>query len=631
MQALTDKLTGGARATAPKRPRHADEGDGDDDVDEVDEVDDVDEDDDEDDDGEDDDVDAHGRPLFVTGDADQLRAPAADCVFPDVKVDVAAGATWEVPLAALPAAAWPAWQRDLTCVPNKERQAKTPFRKQIKFCLASVDGVRGVVRLPPWYAVQALPGARPVVRTTVGVPMGPEVAFTGELRTDPPQVQAAARYFDWVRGRPRGAPTSCILSLPCGKGKTVLCLHLLAALARKALVLCHTNALVDQWLEEARRFLGPRVRLGHVKADGDVRVEDVDVVVASLVSLKDALARGDPWTARLLATVGTVVLDEGHHAVATTFWQVLAAVPAAFRLVLTATPRRRDGLLAQLQWVAGPVIFRAFRRVDDVHVLHVCFTGPGHRDIVRRGQLALADMVAAQCADGARTALAVDMIVHLVTTQGRRVVVVTPLVSHLHEVADAVQARLLAAGVAPREVPMFVAVKFRAPRRRKGVDEATHAALVREAQTAWDASGPHGAVETVAAPVVGRVLAGTSTHAREVAFEGHVVVATYTMLCEGVSYKAWDTLVSLSNSADCEQVVGRILRECPTKRVPLVVDFWMALSVFAGAHAARTRYYREEGFTQARVHGQAWADLPLALWRPYNRQVDAGVVAVTAA
>ena len=568
--------------------------------------------------------DGRDRPLFVTGDRGQLKAPAAGCVFSEVTAGIAVGATWEVPCAKLPPGAVEAILRDLTCVPNKERQAKNPFRKKVQFCLGAVDARTGLLHLPPWYAVQALPNSRPVAsRSTTGKPMGPDVAFTGELREDPPQVQAAARYFEWVRAQAPGMPTSCILSLPCGKGKTVLCLHLLAALGRVALVLCHTNALVDQWLEEARRFLGPKARLGHVKAGGDVRVVDVDVVVASLVSLKEALARGDAYTAHLKASVGTVVLDEGHHAVATTFWEVLRAIPAAFRLVLTATPRRGDGLLPQLQWVTGPVIFRAFRNVDDVHVLHVCFSGPGHRDIVRRGQLAIADMVSALCEDEVRTQLAVDIIVHLVTTQRRRVVVVTPLVSHLHSVADAVEARLAAAGVAPRVVPMFVPDKFKAPRRKAHTDEAAHKAHVAALKEAWVSSGPHGNLQDVAAPCVGRVLAGTSTTAREVAFEAHVVVATYTMLCEGVSYKAWDTLVSLANSGDCEQVVGRILRECPGKRVPLVVDFWLPVSVFAGTHAKRTRYYRDEGFTQTRVHAANFRDVASTVWVTYDRDVRA--------
>ena len=62
-------------------------------------------------------------------------------------------------------------------------------------------------------------------------------------------------------------------------------------------------------------------------------------------------------------------MDEGHHAVASTFAHVFNAIPARFRLVLTATPRRKDKLLPQLQMLAGPVVFRAFRQVKEVFVV----------------------------------------------------------------------------------------------------------------------------------------------------------------------------------------------------------------------------------------------------------------------
>ncbi len=544
-----------------------------------------------------------------------LQAPSV--VLPDSKVHVTAGPMWVVKLADLPTGTMGTMHADLLCIPNEKEQAKNPFRKQVKFSLAVVDPEAGTVALPPWYAHQVLPNALLAPGLTLGRAMGPAVAFTGALRTFPPQRQAADSYFGWLKAQPRGHPTSAILSLPCGYGKTVLCLHLVAALNRVTLVLAHTNALVDQWLEEARRFLGPGARLGWVKADDNVRVDDVDVVVASLASLLAGMRRGADFVARLQASVGTLVLDEGHHAVATTFWQVMGAMPAHFRIVLTATPRRRDGLMNQLQWVTGPVIFRAFRKVDDVHVVHVKFTGPGHVPMERRDR-----MVAALCGDVTRTALAADLAAYLVHEQRRRVVLVTPLVEHVLEVGAAVEERLRTAGVAPRPVRVFVAHKFKAPRRKPSVETAEqHTARVAAAQAEWTATGPHGEWRDVDAPLVGRVLAGSTTADRDLAFEGHAVVATDTMLAEGVSYKAWDTLVYLGNSFDCEQVVGRILREDPGKQTPLVVEVHVPVGTFAAAHAARGRYYRAEGFTQWWAKGTTWAPGGIAEALNWNRFV----------
>lgn len=563
----------------------------------------------------------------------------------DARVPVTVGATWDVPLANVPPEFVRRALAELTCEPNKRQADKHPFRPRVMFCLGSVDG--SVLRLPPWYAVQALPNAVVAARTlTRGAAMGPGVVFTGTLREHPPQRAAAAAYFGWLTSH-RDTP-SCILSLPCGYGKTVLCLALLAALGRVALVLAHTNALVDQWRAEARAFLGPAVRIGHIRDGGDVVVTDVDVVIGSLPSVLSHLRRGEAYLGVFLAAVGTVVLDEGHHAVANTFWEVLRNVPAAYRLVLTATPRRRDGLMAQLQWVTGPVVYAARRKVDEVFVVNLCYTGGGHADIVKRGEIQFGAMVAALCEDAGRTDLAVTLACDLVQSQRRRVVVVTPRVPHRDAIVAAVHTRLINAGVAARRVALFDYPAFKAPRRRRSDDVETWKQVVaaleqqwtaarqvayatwevahRPARAALDAAGssgvaafnaamegvPHSA--TCDAPLVGCVQSGQSPAERELAFEGHVVVATDIMLEEGVSYKAWDTLITLGNSGDPEQVVGRILRECATKQAPLVIDFWTPVSVFAGLHRKRCKHYAAEDFSQHAVRAAAVSDIPAGFW-----------------
>jgi len=646
-------------------------------------------------------------PYELHGDESCAAQPPARVWAEAVAVEV--GPTWAVRLADLPPDAARVILEDLTCEPNAEKREQHPFRTPITFCLGAVRA-GGWLHVPPWYGKAAFPAAR-VVRNTLT--RGADAAFgefRGALREHPPQRAAAARYLSWLADHQ--TTPSCIVSLPCGYGKTVLCLWLLAALGRRACVIAHTNALVDQWQQEVRRFL-PGARLGHVKEGGDVLVDDVDIVIASLQSLRPALARGDAWVTRLTAATGSVVLDEGHHAVAATFWEVLSAIPAAYRLVLTATPRRGDGLGPQLAWVSGPVIFRAIRTVDEVHVANVCFTGEGHGAVMRRGQLQLADMVNTLCEDPARTALAVAVVAHLVTTQRRRVIVITPRVTHIHVVADAVEVALNAAGVPRRSFREWIPhdwvpriwkpkaakkVSRKAPKKAgdaAGVGSAAPAAPAALAalvapvaptvfdwiETAWDVwiafehaaghlmdgaveaasaaaakdravaastpadgagtvgmtvaqwmcgpwyrhraawvamSGP-GHWEDAVAPLVGRVLAGSSSRERRAAFEAVVFVASDMLLREGVSVVEMDTLVSLANLKDVEQAVGRILRECPTKRVPLMVDFFMAEGVFAGLHKARCKHYADQGFKQWRLTAAGPHDLQPEWWARFDK------------
>jgi superfamily II DNA or RNA helicase len=326
--------------------------------------------------------------------------------------------------------------------------------------------------------------------------------------------------------------------------------------------------------------------------------------------------------------VGVVCVDEGHHVVARTFWGVMSQCPALTRVVLTATPRRKDGLMDQLQWIAGPVIFRAIRKVDDVRVVCVEYVNDEHVELLGYGgMLNSAEMVNRLCADGARTAIAVDIAACLAITQGRRVVVVTPRVAHVTEVAALLEARLVAAGVAQRNVALRVDEPFpgKKPRRKKSMTRAErktyrHALRAFErAKNAWEDDGTHWHMETFTCPLVGVVKRGMKALPRQIQFEGVAVVATSDIMEEGVSYKAWDTLVDLDNSSDAEQVVGRILRECPGKKVPLVVDVWINMSYFGHLFWKRHKHYVEQRFNIVRMQAKSVADVAVShVWDCYN-------------
>ena len=55
-----------------------------------------------------------------------------------------------------------------------------------------------------------------------------------------------------------------IISVPCGFGKTVIALYLLAALGKKTIVIVHKEFLMDQWKERIQFFL-PDAKIGKVR------------------------------------------------------------------------------------------------------------------------------------------------------------------------------------------------------------------------------------------------------------------------------------------------------------------------------------------------------------------------------
>lgn len=124
-----------------------------------------------------------------------------------------------------------------------------------------------------------------------------------------------------------GTRRICLVS-PTGSGKTVKAAAIVQALVRRGLrilFLAHRHELIEQ----AVRRLGVPVT---TIVAGTKRVPRSQVYVAS----RDTLVR------REVPDVDVVVIDEAHHAPAAGYVKILAALPRALVLGLTATPCRLD-------------------------------------------------------------------------------------------------------------------------------------------------------------------------------------------------------------------------------------------------------------------------------------------------
>ena len=133
--------------------------------------------------------------------------------------------------------------------------------------------------------------------------------------------------------------------IPCGGGKTRVGIGAVRRLRTPALVLVHTLDLAEQWRREIRSLLG--IEAG-VVGGGEDEPRPITVgVIQTLVRWEPA--RLDAF----LGTFGLVILDEAHHVAASTFRDVLGRCPARFRLGLTATPEREDGLTPLLGLYLG--------------------------------------------------------------------------------------------------------------------------------------------------------------------------------------------------------------------------------------------------------------------------------------
>lgn len=133
--------------------------------------------------------------------------------------------------------------------------------------------------------------------------------------------------------------------IPCGGGKTRVGIGTIARLRTPTVILVHTLDLAEQWRGELNALVG--VNAGLV-GDGEVSASTVTVAVIQ------ALAR---WPLleleAFLGRFGLVILDEAHHVAASTFRGLIGRCPARYRLGLTATPEREDGLTPLLELFLG--------------------------------------------------------------------------------------------------------------------------------------------------------------------------------------------------------------------------------------------------------------------------------------
>lgn len=135
------------------------------------------------------------------------------------------------------------------------------------------------------------------------------------------------------------------LEAPTGSGKTVIGLWMIAHRCQKTLVLVHTKELLYQWIERAEEFLGP----DNYGIIGDGKYIIGEKVTFALV--QSVYKR----TLELMGLFGYVLVDECHRAPSRIFSEAIMSFTSLYKLGLTATPFRRDGLNKLIWWFVGPI------------------------------------------------------------------------------------------------------------------------------------------------------------------------------------------------------------------------------------------------------------------------------------
>ena len=326
---------------------------------------------------------------------------------------------------------------------------------------------------------------------------------------------------------------SGVIVAGCGSGKTYLGMELIRRIGKKALWLCHTGDLLRQARDDLLK-LYPTAKIG-LTTDGVLNIgEDVTISTVQTMCKIDPCLYKDKFD--------VIICDEAAHVCGTPtklkmFTSVLSKIPARYKFGLTATPTRADGLINAMYAYIGmnpngtfsPTYKVERERVNTMEAQHIEVDIDNRLTIFDKmqfldtaGMTDYTKLVNFLCGRQSRNETIVDNIVKC-AKEGRKQIVLSLRVDHCEVLVKMLQER----GVNAKLCVGKTSAKKREEILKQQVD--------------WD-----------------------------------VIVATYSLLKEGVSIKELDTLHLCSPAKEkglIVQCAGRIERYLENKKQPLNYDY----------------------------------------------------------
>jgi hypothetical protein len=336
-----------------------------------------------------------------------------------------------------------------------------------------------------------------------------------------------------------------IISIPPGKGKTVLAINLITQLGLKALVIVHKTFLLNQWKERIEQYTNANV--GLIRQD-KIDIDGKQIVVAMLqsISMKD-------YDKELFQAFPLVIYDECHHLGAKMFSKSLIKVQAPFYLGLSATPDRKDKMDVVFKYFLGPIAYRGtFEPNNQVLVQMYSYTTQNinFKPIFnfRTKTYLTPKMITNLCKIKERNDIIVKLITNiLINEPGRKILVLTgrcnsskneKSINHVKEISDRLN-------------------------------------LNPDLINNW-----------------GYYIGGMKKIQLEISSDKQIIIGTYDMAQEGLDISELDTLIMASPlKGDITQTCGRILRGGNIYQ-PLIIDIMDQIKPFCDQARSRYAYYK---------------------------------------
>lgn len=431
-------------------------------------------------------------------------------------------------------------KRDMQVTPiwfNRKEPRPAPI-PQCDFSL------KGYIGFPVWYGMSKYPDEDYIDETTRGGELKPKkFPDPNHPRAAKGQAQFMADLDEHFEHYHVGLAVA-----PTGTGKTVSALNMAGKRGRSTLVVTDREYLgFEQWIPEAKD------KLGLTDEDiGIVQGERCDYHKPFCVAIAKSLIDRE-YDPEFYKAFGTVIFDELHKFGAREMSRITGMFYAEVRLGMTATPKRGDGTqnlfldyYGDCQIVATAVAMPCQLRVVDY------YDTQGGRLPTTHGS-----RMQHLARDGKRNQVIVKEIMQLYN-DGRNILVIGDNIQHLQRLEE----MLWKLGVPQNMTGQFSRERYiftLHPGEHKG-EKVT---IKRQKK----------------AKVTNEYLNWVKSHAK-------VIFATYGMMKEGIDIPRLDAGIDVTPRREATQVVGRVRRPVPDKRIPI----WV--TVRDRSHKALMGYYQ---------------------------------------
>ena len=354
-----------------------------------------------------------------------------------------------------------------------------------------------------------------------------------------------------------------IISVGCGRGKTVMGLKIAEELKVKTLILVHKEFLMNQWVERIKEYL-PEARVGYIQGK-TLDIQRKDIVLAIIQSLSDPRKDSD-YPSNIFESFGLVIADECHHLAARQFCRSIAKYPFKYTLGLSATPDRADGLARVFKHFLGDIIYKDSEiesSAEDIAIEHIPNStveiymykminetidskyNKQELNYKKKPNIVTMKSNVANCLH--RTKFLLSFLPRLIE-EGRTILILSCRRAHITEMEKLINVMAI----------------------EKAIPECT----------------------------VGLYVGGMKQENLDISATKRVIIATYDMAEEAFDCKTLNTLIYATPHKNIKQAVGRILREEKKKRkiIPLIIDVQDLFSTFNGWNKIREKYYKSEEY-----------------------------------